>query len=55
VLFGGRPFRAEVVDDPASQARIWSLADRFYPPCVTYRALAGRHDRTISILQLTPR
>jgi deazaflavin-dependent oxidoreductase (nitroreductase family) len=55
VRFGGHPFRAEVVDDPASQARIWSLADRFYPPYVTYRALAARHDRTIPILQLTPR
>jgi F420H(2)-dependent quinone reductase len=55
VIFGGQPFRAEVVDDPAAQARIWSLADRFYPPCVTYRALAARHGRSIPILQLIPR
>ena len=55
VLFGGRPFLAEVVDDPVDQARIWSLADRFYPPYVTYRALAARHDRTIPILRLMPR
>ena len=37
------------------QARIWRFADRFYPPYVTYRALAARHDRTIPILQLAPR
>jgi hypothetical protein len=54
VIFGGRPFRAEVVTDPASQTRIWALADRFYPPNVTYRALAARYDRTIPSLQLTP-
>lgn len=55
VLLGGRPFRAEAVDDPASLTRIWALADRCYPPNVTYRAVAAGHERTIPVLQLTPR
>jgi deazaflavin-dependent oxidoreductase (nitroreductase family) len=54
VLFGGRPFCAEVVEDSASQVRIWRLADRFFPSYVGYRERAARSGRTIPILQLVP-
>jgi hypothetical protein len=55
VFFESQPFRAEPVEDQATQERLWALADRFYPPCVTYRQRAGRSGRTIAILQLVPR
>jgi deazaflavin-dependent oxidoreductase (nitroreductase family) len=55
VLLGGQPFRAEVVDDEASRARLWELADRVFPPYATYRQSATRAGRTIPILQLIPR
>jgi len=55
VLLGGRPFRAEQVEDEAERARIWELADRVFPPYATYRERAGRVGRTIPIFRLTPR
>lgn len=55
VVFGGRPFHAEVVDDGAARARLWELADLVVPPDADYRASAGRFGRTIPILQLAPR
>jgi deazaflavin-dependent oxidoreductase (nitroreductase family) len=55
VLLSGQPFRAEVVDDEASRARLWELADRVFPPYATYRQSAARAGRTIPILQLIPR
>jgi deazaflavin-dependent oxidoreductase (nitroreductase family) len=55
VRLGGRPFRAEVVEDEASRARLWGLADRVFPPYATYRERAARTGRTIPILQLVPR
>jgi deazaflavin-dependent oxidoreductase (nitroreductase family) len=55
VLFGGRPFRAGVVADEASRARLWELADRVFPPYATYRKRAARAGRTIQIVQLIPR
>lgn len=55
VRFGGRPFRAEVVDDEAARERLWRLADRVFPPFATYRASAARSGRTIPILQLVAR
>ncbi len=55
VWFGGRPFRAEVIDDGASSARLWELADRIFPPFAGYRENAGRAGRTIPIIQLVPR
>ena len=55
VKLGGRPFRAEVVDDVLEQARLWRLADRVFPPYATYRKRARRAGRTISIVRLTPR
>jgi len=50
VVFGGRPFRAEVVDDQ----RLWELADRVFPPYAAYRARAAGAGRTIHIVQLVP-
>jgi len=55
VQFGGRPFRAEVVEDEAERARLWELADQVFPPFAGYRQRAGRSGRTIPILRLTPR
>ena len=55
VVFGGRPFRVEVVDDEASRARLWELADRVFPPYAAYRERAAGVGRTIPILQLVPR
>jgi hypothetical protein len=54
-VFGGRPFRVEVVDDEAARARLWELADLVFPPYADYRASAARVGRTIPILQLAPR
>jgi hypothetical protein len=44
----------KAVTDEATKERLWALADRFHPPCVTYRERAARTGRTIPILQLTP-
>lgn len=55
VVFGGRPFRVEVVEDEASRTRLWELADRVFPPYAAYRERAARTGRTIPILQLVPR
>ena len=55
VLFGGRPFRAEVVEDEPSQARLWKMADQIFPAFAAYRETAARTGRAIPIVQLTPR
>jgi len=52
VLLGGQPFRAEIVDDETSCARLWELADRVFPAFASYRQSAARAGRTIPILQL---
>jgi deazaflavin-dependent oxidoreductase (nitroreductase family) len=54
VRFGGRDCRAEAVVDETARARLWELADRFYPPYVAYREHAARSGRTIPLLQLVP-
>jgi len=54
VTFGGRPFRATVMEDEQEQDRLWRLADRVFPPYARYRRRAGRAGRTIPIVQLTP-
>src|SRR3954453_3163829 len=36
VTFGGRPFRAQVVDDDAERARLWQLADQVFPAYAAY-------------------
>jgi deazaflavin-dependent oxidoreductase (nitroreductase family) len=55
VMLGGVPFRAEVVEDEASRARLWELADRVFPAYASYRERAARAGRTIPIVQLGPR
>jgi hypothetical protein len=52
VVFGGQPFRAEVVDDEDERARLIELGDTYYPPYVRYRAHAARHGRQIPALRL---
>jgi deazaflavin-dependent oxidoreductase (nitroreductase family) len=54
VRFGDRPCHAVPVVDEADRARLWELADRFYPPYVAYREHAARSGRTIPLLQLIP-
>lgn len=55
VRFAGEPLRARPVDAPAERARLWALADRYFPPFAAYRARAARSGREIPILQLTAR
>jgi deazaflavin-dependent oxidoreductase (nitroreductase family) len=55
VTFGGKPFRAEVIDDEAESIRLWELADRVFPPYEAFREKAARAGRTIPIIQLVPR
>ena len=54
VVFAGHPYRARVVTDEAELARLWPLAEGFFPPYAFYRERAARAGRTIPILQLTP-
>jgi deazaflavin-dependent oxidoreductase (nitroreductase family) len=55
VVFGGQPFRAEVVEDEVERTRLWGLADRVFPQFADYRAWAASAGRVIPIVQLTPR
>jgi deazaflavin-dependent oxidoreductase (nitroreductase family) len=55
VVFGGEPFRAEVIDDEAARTRLWELADRVFPAYARYRETAARTGRSIPIVQLVPR
>ncbi|HSS32745.1 MAG TPA: nitroreductase/quinone reductase family protein [Solirubrobacterales bacterium] len=54
VRFESQSFRALPVEDEAELLRLWAIADRFFPPSVTYRQRAARTGRTIPILQLFP-
>jgi deazaflavin-dependent oxidoreductase (nitroreductase family) len=55
VRLGGEPFRAEVVEDSAERERLWTLADRVFPPYATYRRRAAAAGRQIPVVQLIPR
>ncbi len=56
VVFGGRPFRAEVVEDEAECQRLWQLADLVFPVMLaTYREWAARAGRQIPLVQLSAR
>ncbi len=55
VTFGGIPMRAAVVGDEADRDRLWALADRVFAPYAAYRREAAKANRTIPIVQLTPR
>ena len=55
VILGGLAFRAEIVEDEDSRARLWELADQVFPAYAAYRERAARAGRRIPILQLLPR
>jgi len=55
VLYGGLPFRAQLVEDEAERQRLWGLADRVFPEYSDYREQAGKAGRVIPIFQLAPR
>jgi deazaflavin-dependent oxidoreductase (nitroreductase family) len=55
IVYGGLPFRAEIVEDEAERKRLWDLADRVFPPYADYREQAAKAGRLIPIFQLFPR
>src|SRR6266516_3057080 len=55
VVYGGQPFRAEIVEDTAQRQRLWELADRVYPQYADFREQAGKAGRVVPIIQLVPR
>jgi deazaflavin-dependent oxidoreductase (nitroreductase family) len=55
VVYGGLPFRAELVEDEAERARLWELADRVFPEYADYRERAAQAGREIPIFQLVER
>ena len=55
VAFGGVPMRATIIRSEAERERLWALADRVFAPYATYRRDAAKANRTIPIVQLTPR
>lgn len=55
VTFAGIPMRATVVGDEDECRRLWTLADRVFAPYAAYRREAAKANRTIPIVQLTPR
>jgi deazaflavin-dependent oxidoreductase (nitroreductase family) len=55
VVFGGEPFRAEVVADAGERARLWGLADRVFPGYASYRRRAAAAGREIPLVWLVPR
>ncbi len=55
IVFGGVPFRAELVEDEAERQRLWQLADRVFPEYVDCRERAGRAGRVIPIFKLAAR
>jgi deazaflavin-dependent oxidoreductase (nitroreductase family) len=55
VVFGGLPFRAELVEDEGERRRLWDLADRIYPQYADFRERAAKAGRVIPIVQLVRR
>lgn len=55
VTLNGAPLRAAVVESEAERERLWALADRLFAPYADYRIEAAKANRTIPIVQLTPR
>jgi deazaflavin-dependent oxidoreductase (nitroreductase family) len=55
VTFGGIPMRATVVSHGAEYQRLWTLANRVFPPYDKFRREAAKANRTIPIVQLTAR
>jgi deazaflavin-dependent oxidoreductase (nitroreductase family) len=54
IVFGGLPFRAELVEGEAERQRLWDLADRVFPEYADYRETAASAGRVIPIFQLVP-
>src|SRR4051794_25169233 len=54
VHFAGESFRAQPVEAEGERDRLWTLAERYFPPFADYRAHAARAGREMPILQLTP-
>jgi deazaflavin-dependent oxidoreductase (nitroreductase family) len=54
IVFGGLPFRAEIVASEDERQRLWDLADRVFPEYARYREQAHRAGRIIPIVQLIP-
>ena len=52
VIVGDVAARAEVVEDPTEQARLWELADRVFPAFEVYRRRASESDRAIPLIAL---
>jgi deazaflavin-dependent oxidoreductase (nitroreductase family) len=55
VVYGGLPFRAEIVEDEGERQRLWDLADHVFVGFAVYRQWAARSRRVIPIVQLVPR
>jgi deazaflavin-dependent oxidoreductase (nitroreductase family) len=55
IVYGGLPFRAEIVEDEAERRRLWDLADRVFPQFADYREWTEKEGRVIPIVQLVPR
>jgi len=55
VVYGGIPFRAELVEGEAERQRLWALGDLVFPEYADYRERAGEAGRVIQIFQLLPR
>jgi deazaflavin-dependent oxidoreductase (nitroreductase family) len=55
VLFGGLPFRAEIVEDAAERRRLWDLAKRVCPQYADFGEHAAKAGRVIPIVQLVRR
>jgi deazaflavin-dependent oxidoreductase (nitroreductase family) len=55
VTLDATPMRANVVSDEAERHRLWTAADRVFPPYAKYRRLAAKAGRTIPLVQLTAR
>jgi deazaflavin-dependent oxidoreductase (nitroreductase family) len=54
VRLNGTAMRAEVIDDPSEQARLWARLDNVLPAFATYRRWAAAAGRTIPLVRLTP-
>ncbi|MHB8234751.1 MAG: nitroreductase/quinone reductase family protein [Solirubrobacteraceae bacterium] len=55
IVYGGLPFRAELVQDETERGRLWELADCVFPEYADYRERAARAGRIIPIFQLARR
>ena len=52
VRLAALPMKATIVSDEADRQRLWTLADRVFPPFAKFRRDAAEAKRTIPIVQL---